>query len=114
MALAALALSMHLVRRYVLNALGGLDRGDGYYVADDYAAGRRILNACVPMIPGLRAIIVSRGLVEALSEEEVMAVVEHEEGHLRYNHPLLYTASLATFFSAYHVAFRAITDHLGP
>ena len=82
LSLAIFAASVYLLRRYVLGELKRLERRGGYYVAEDSAArgGNKILNACVPLVPGLDAVVISRSLLEALGDRELEAVLKHEGG----------------------------------
>ena len=43
-----------------------------------------------------QVVIISQDLLDALSEEEIQAVIGHELGHLRYRHLLIYLALLFT------------------
>ncbi len=80
LSLAIFAASIYLLKRYVLGELRKLDKRGGYYVAEGSAegGGNKILNACMPLVPGLNAVVVSRSLAEALSGEELEAVLKHE------------------------------------
>ncbi|MEM3963087.1 hypothetical protein [Pyrobaculum sp.] len=82
LSLAIFAASVYLLRRYVLGELGRLDKRGGYYIAEDPMArgGGKILNACVPLVPGLDAVVVSRSLLEALGDRELEAVLSMRRG----------------------------------
>ncbi len=68
---------------------------------DDAAADLRILEHPTPTaycLPGReRRVVVSRGVVEALDDTELAAVLAHEHAHLRGRHDLL-----VEFFSVIH------------
>ncbi|GEE03066.1 hypothetical protein nbrc107696_35120 [Gordonia spumicola] len=69
-------------------------------------AGRdvRVLDVPTPLaycLPGLRSrIVVSEGVLDRLSDDELSAVIEHERAHLRARHDLVLEA-----FIALHEAF---------
>lgn len=115
LSLAIFAASVYLLRRYVLGELRKLEWRGGYYVAEDSAAGGggKILNACVPLAPGLDAVVVSKSLLEALGDKELEAVLKHEEGHIRYRHALFITTALAAFYLTYHDILKALDAYLG-
>lgn len=115
LSLAIFAASVYLLRWYVLGELRKLEWRGGYYVAEDFAGGgsRRILNACVPLVPGLNAVVVSRSLLEALDGGELEAVLKHEEGHIRYRHALFITTALAVFYFTFHDILKALDAYLG-
>mgnify|MGYP001770716231 CR=1 FL=1 len=115
--------AIYLIRRNVINALKYLDKRGNYYVAEDFIArskrlsGRlhdvKVFNACVPIVPGLDVIVVSRSLAEALGEGELSAVVKHEEGHVRYRHVPFITVSLASLYFTYYIILKTVGDYLG-
>ena len=115
LSLAIFAVSIYFLKQYVLGELKRLERRGGYYVAEDSAAGGggKILNACVPLVPGLDAVVVSKSLLEALDGGELEAVLKHEEGHIRYRHALFITTALAVFYFAYHDVLKLLDAYLG-
>lgn len=115
LSLAIFAASVYLLRRYALGELRKLEWRGGYYVAEDSAAGGggKILNACVPLAPGLDAVVVSKSLLEALGDKELEAVLKHEEGHIRYRHALFITTALAAFYLTYHDILKILDAYLG-
>lgn len=52
--------------------------------------GKEMTAGLMGIVPGLRYILVTDALLEALSTEELRAVLAHEMGHARYRHLLLY------------------------
>ena len=89
-----------------VRVLSRLDRRDNYYVVEDTFVykNQRICdpNACVPIVPGVSAIIVGRSLVENLTEDELKAVIKHEEGHIVFHHPKIIVLSLIVFNIVYY------------
>ncbi len=90
----------------IVRVLSRLDRRDNYYVVEDTFVykNQRICdpNACVPIVPGVSAIIVGRSLVENLTEDELRAVIKHEEGHIVLHHPEIIILSLVIFNIVYY------------
>ncbi len=66
--------------------------------------GVRVLHVTEPLaycVPGVRSrVVLSRGTLTALSEQELTAVLRHERAHLRARHDLILEA-----FTAVHTAF---------
>ena len=90
----------------IVRVLSRLDRRDNYYVVEDTFVykNQRVCdpNACVPIVPGVSAIIVGRSLVENLAEDELKAVIKHEEGHIVFHHPKIIVLSLIVFNIVYY------------
>ena len=56
----------------------------------------RIANAAVTgVIPALRYVFLSDGLLARLSDDQIVAIYKHELGHVRYRHPQLRLLALA-------------------
>jgi len=56
-----------------------------------WQTGRAVVNAAVTGVVGrLRYVLLSDGLCEALTEEEIVAVFGHEIGHVKHHHMLFY------------------------
>ncbi len=68
--------------------------------------GGRLLTAGVlGLAPGLRYLLITPSLAEALDNEELASVVAHEAGHVRYRHLWLYLMFfVGFFFAAYALA----------
>lgn len=68
------------------------------------ASGLRILDVTQPLaycLPGVRSrVVVSQGALQALSDDEVAAILSHEQAHLRARHDLV-----LEMFTAVHAAF---------
>jgi Zn-dependent protease with chaperone function len=68
------------------------------------AAHLRILNVSEPLaycLPGVRSrVVVSKGTLNALSDNEITAILRHERAHLRARHDLV-----LEMFTAVHAAF---------
>ncbi|WP_460353242.1 M56 family metallopeptidase [Mycobacterium sp. ZZG] len=66
--------------------------------------GLRILDVAEPLaycLPGVRSrVVVSEGALKALSDNEMSAILEHEQAHLRARHDLV-----LEMFTAVHAAF---------
>lgn len=66
--------------------------------------GLRILDVAEPLaycLPGVRSrVVVSEGALQALSDNEMAAILEHERAHLRARHDLV-----LEMFTAVHAAF---------
>ncbi|MEM0464432.1 M48 family metalloprotease [Pyrobaculum sp.] len=107
---------INLLSRYMLGALGRFDKRGGYYIAEDSTArgSGKILNACVPILPALNAVVVSKSLLQALGDRELEAVLKHEEGHIGSRCPLFVTTALAAFYFTYHNVVKALDAYLGP
>lgn len=67
-------------------------------------SGLRILDVAEPLaycLPGVRSrVVVSEGALKALSDNEMSAILEHEQAHLRARHDLV-----LEMFTAVHAAF---------
>lgn len=58
---------------------------------------RGLVNAAaLGFVPGLRWIVVTEPLVQELSDEELLAVIGHEAGHLKHGHAWLFLLCLVT------------------
>jgi Zn-dependent protease with chaperone function len=68
------------------------------------ATGLRILDVDQPLaycLPGVRSrVVVSQGTLTALADEEIAAILSHEQAHLRARHDLV-----LEMFTAVHAAF---------
>jgi Zn-dependent protease with chaperone function len=68
------------------------------------ASGLRILDVDQPLaycLPGVRSrVVVSQGTLTALADEEIAAILSHEQAHLRARHDLV-----LEMFTAVHAAF---------
>ena len=68
------------------------------------ASGLRILDVDQPLaycLPGVRSrVVVSQGTLNALADEEIAAILSHEQAHLRARHDLV-----LEMFTAVHAAF---------
>jgi Zn-dependent protease with chaperone function len=66
--------------------------------------GVRVLDVAEPLaycLPGMRSrVVLSRGTLAALSDDELVAILQHERSHLRARHDLVLEA-----FTAVHTAF---------
>ena len=66
--------------------------------------GARVLDLAEPLaycLPGMRSrVVLSRGALSALTDEELAAILSHERAHLRARHDLVLEA-----FTAVHTAF---------
>ncbi|WP_069806817.1 M48 family metalloprotease [Vulcanisaeta thermophila] len=104
-----IALTLVLVRRDVAAKLRELEHRENYYVADDSVStrygGKPVLNACVPIAPGINAIVISRSFINVLSNDELLAVIKHEEGHIKYNHVKMLILALMAFYLFYYEAW---------
>jgi Zn-dependent protease with chaperone function len=75
--------------------------------------------AALGFVPGLRWIVVTEPLVQELSDEELLAVIGHESGHLKHGHAWLFllcllTASLWSIVLQTHVfEIAAVADIFG-
>ncbi len=59
--------------------------------------GRMMTAGIMGLIPRYRYILISKSLMEMLSNEELEAVLAHEMGHVRYHHLLFYVLFFAGF-----------------
>jgi len=59
--------------------------------------GRVLTAAVMGFVPGLRYVLITPGLIEALTLEELEAVMAHEIGHVKKKHLLLYLMLIAGF-----------------
>ena len=59
--------------------------------------GRMLTAGVMGFVPGLRYILITPALLEALTLEELEAVMAHEIGHVKEKHLLLYLALIAGF-----------------
>ncbi len=59
--------------------------------------GRVLTAGVMGFVPGLRYILITSGLLEALTLEELEAVMAHEIGHVKKKHLLLYLMLIAGF-----------------
>ena len=59
-------------------------------------------------VPGLRYLLFSQRLAEALTEEEIRSVVAHEAGHIRQRHLFYFLGSLLAF----GLLMEPLMDHL--
>ncbi len=59
--------------------------------------GRMLTAAVIGIVPGLRYILLTPGLLALLTMEEVVAVVAHEIGHVKRRHLLFYALLLGGF-----------------
>jgi Zn-dependent protease with chaperone function len=68
------------------------------------ASGLRILDVAQPLaycLPGVRSrVVVSQGTLTTLADEEITAILSHEQAHLRARHDLV-----LEMFTAVHAAF---------
>jgi Zn-dependent protease with chaperone function len=71
--------------------------------------GRILTAGIMGLVPRYRYILVTEGLMEALSVEELKAVLAHEMGHARYRHMLFYLLFLLGYmvlsFDIFDVSF---------
>ena len=69
--------------------LEGVARRSGFRCTDIlvWDTDRTMLNACVAgVLPGLRYVLLSDALIEALTEREIAAIFGHEIGHVAHRH----------------------------
>jgi Zn-dependent protease with chaperone function len=59
--------------------------------------GRVLTAGVMGFIPGLRYILITQGLIEALTLEELESVIVHEIGHVKEKHLLLYLVLISGF-----------------
>jgi len=59
--------------------------------------GRALTAGVIGVVPGLRYILITPALIEALSRDELDAVMAHEIGHVKKRHLLLYVFLIAGF-----------------
>jgi Zn-dependent protease with chaperone function len=59
--------------------------------------GRALTAGVIGVVPGLRYVLITPGLIEALTLVELEAVMAHEIGHVRKKHLLLYLVLIAGF-----------------
>ncbi|RPI75701.1 MAG: hypothetical protein EHM45_14590 [Desulfobacteraceae bacterium] len=71
--------------------------------------GRLLTAGIMGLIPRYRYLLVTDGLMEALSIDELKAVLAHEMGHARYYHLLLYFVVMFAFL----VPFGGVEIHPG-
>ncbi len=60
--------------------------------------GRTLTAGILGLAPGLRYLLITPGLMEALNPAELAGVVAHEAGHVRHRHLLSYLVFFAGFF----------------
>ncbi len=63
----------------------------------------------VGLLPGLRYLLISRQLLNALTPEELRAVIAHEAGHLRKQHLLFYAFAFFAFLEGMMLLSAALT-----
>ncbi|MBW1637214.1 MAG: M48 family metalloprotease [Deltaproteobacteria bacterium] len=59
--------------------------------------GRALTAGVIGVVPGLRYILITPALIEALTRDELDAVMAHEIGHVKKRHLLLYVFLIAGF-----------------
>ena len=59
--------------------------------------GRMLTAGVIGFVPGLRYVLITPGLIEVLTLEELEAVMAHEIGHVKEKHLLLYLALIFGF-----------------
>ena len=77
--------------------------------------GGRLLTAGVMgLIPSLRYLLIAPGLIQGVSQEELLGVLAHEAGHLKHRHLYLYLLFfLGYVFLAYALGGLSLTWLLG-
>ncbi len=70
--------------------------------------GRMLTAAVMGILPGLRYILLTPGLLALLTIEEVVAVVAHEIGHVKRRHLLLYALLLGSFVCCVEYIFEPV------
>jgi Zn-dependent protease with chaperone function len=74
--------------------------------------GRILTAGIMGLIPRFRYILVTNGLMEALSVQELKAVLAHEMGHARYRHMLFYLLFLLGYmvisFGIFDISFSVL------
>jgi Zn-dependent protease with chaperone function len=99
-----------LPRSSVRNELEDFCRRRGFRLGDfllwPLYGGDHLTAAVLGVLPKLRYILITRGLLQLLSVEELKAVVSHEMGHVKRLHAIFYLC----LFIAYAVVSYAFQD----
>lgn len=76
-------------------------------------AGKHLNAAALGYVPPFRYMLISDGLLDRLTEEEVLAVAAHELGHLRHRHMIWYLlVTMAFMFLFEWMAGYFLSPHL--
>ena len=67
--------------------------------------GRLLTAGVIGVLPGLRYLLISKGLLAALEEMEILSVVAHETGHLKHRHMLWLLIFFVLFSLLVYLAF---------
>ena len=76
--------------------------------------GRALTAGVMGVVPGLRYVLITPGLIEALTLEELEAVMAHEIGHVRKKHLLFYLVLIAGFSLVVGLYTEPLTFFLFP
>jgi Zn-dependent protease with chaperone function len=70
-----------------------------------------VLNAAIiGILPRLRYVMLTDGLIGALSEDEIEAVYAHEVGHAKHHHMILFLLFAIAFLFLMHLFFLSLPD----